>query len=105
MIRKMLAGKIHRAAVTEVPVDYEGSITIDADLAEASGILPHEMVQVLDIKNGARLETYAIVGEWWSAMSPSPTSRRSRNWTMSIPVQWRRWLQGSVRFASSTTSC
>ncbi len=63
MIRTMLAGKIHRATVTEANVDYEGSITIDADLLEASGILPYEMVHLLDITNGARLETYAIAGE------------------------------------------
>lgn len=63
MTRTMLAGKIHRATVTEVNVDYEGSITIDPSLLEASGILPYEKVQVLDITNGARLETYAIEGE------------------------------------------
>ena len=63
MTRTMLAGKIHRATVTEVNVDYEGSITIDPSLLEASGILPYEMVQVLDITNGARVETYAIEGE------------------------------------------
>ena len=63
MIRTMLAGKIHRATVTEANVDYEGSLTIDPDLMEAAGILPYEMVQVLDITNGARVETYAIEGE------------------------------------------
>jgi len=63
MIRTMLAGKIHRATVTEANVDYEGSITIDADLMDASGILPYEMVHLVDITNGARLETYAIGGK------------------------------------------
>ena len=63
MTRTMLAGKIHRATVTEVNVDYEGSITIDPSLLEATGILPYEMVQVLDITNGARVETYAVEGE------------------------------------------
>ena len=63
MTRTMLAGKIHRATVTEANVDYEGSITIDPNLLEASGILPYEMVQVLDLTNGARVETYAIEGE------------------------------------------
>ena len=62
MIRTMLAGKIHRATVTEANVDYEGSVTIDADLMDAAGILPYEMVHLLDITNGARLETYAIAG-------------------------------------------
>ena len=61
MIRTMLAG-IHRATVTEANVDYEGSVTIDADLMDASGIIPYEMVHVLDLTNGARLETYAIEG-------------------------------------------
>lgn len=62
-MRTMLAGKIHRATVTEANVDYEGSITIDPILLEASGILPYELVHVLDITNGARLETYAIEGK------------------------------------------
>ena len=62
MIRSMMAGKIHRATVTQANVDYEGSITIDPDLMDAAGILPYELVQVLDITNGARLETYAIEG-------------------------------------------
>ena len=63
MTRTMLAGKIHRATVTEVNVDHEGSITIDPSLLGASGILPYEKVQVLDITNSARVETYAIEGE------------------------------------------
>ena len=62
MIRSMMAGKIHRATVTQANVDYEGAITIDPDLMDAAGILQYELVQVLDITNGARLETYAIEG-------------------------------------------
>ena len=62
MIRSMMAGKIHRATVTQANVDYEGSITIDPDLMDAAGILQYELVQVLDITNGARLETYVIEG-------------------------------------------
>ena len=62
MIRSMMAGKIHRATVTQANVDYEGSITIDPDLMDAAGILQYELVQVLDITNGARIETYAIEG-------------------------------------------
>ena len=62
-MRTMLKGKIHRAKVTQADIDYEGSITIDAALMEAADILPYEMVHVLDINNGARLETYAIEGE------------------------------------------
>jgi aspartate 1-decarboxylase len=59
----MLKGKIHRATVTEANVDYRGSITLDPLLMEAADILPFEQVHVLDITNGARLETYAIEGE------------------------------------------
>ena len=62
-MRTMLRGKIHRARVTDVNLDYEGSITIDSLLMEAADILPYEMVHVLDIDNGARFETYAIEGE------------------------------------------
>lgn len=62
MFRKMLRAKIHRATVTEANVDYEGSITIDASLMEAADILPGEAVTVVDVSNGARLETYAIPG-------------------------------------------
>jgi aspartate 1-decarboxylase len=59
----MLKSKIHRATVTEADINYEGSITIDTELMEAADILPYEKVQVLDIDNGSRLETYAIEGE------------------------------------------
>jgi aspartate 1-decarboxylase len=61
-MRTMMSGKIHRATVTEANLDYEGSITLDPDLMEASGILPYEQVAVVDVTNGARLETYAIKG-------------------------------------------
>lgn len=63
MKRTMLKSKIHRATVTGASLDYVGSITIDEDLLKAADIYPHEQVQVLDINNGARFETYAIVGE------------------------------------------
>lgn len=63
MKRTMLKSKIHRATVTGASLDYVGSITVDESLLEAADILPHEQVQVLDINNGARFETYAIVGE------------------------------------------
>ncbi len=62
MILTMLKAKLHRATVTRADLDYEGSITIDLDLLERSGILPHEQVDVLDITNGVRLTTYAIPG-------------------------------------------
>lgn len=62
MKRKMLHGKIHRATVTDANLDYEGSITVDGALMEAAGMLPYEQVQVLDVDNGARFETYIIQG-------------------------------------------
>jgi aspartate 1-decarboxylase len=62
-MRTMLKSKIHRARVTQVDLDYEGSITIDKALMEASDILPFERVEVLDVNNGARFGTYAIEGE------------------------------------------
>lgn len=62
-MRTMMKSKIHRARVTQVDLDYEGSITIDRVLMEASDILPFEKVEVLNIHNGARFSTYAIAGE------------------------------------------
>jgi len=62
-MRIMLKSKIHRARVTGVNIDYEGSITIDKGLMEEADILPYEQVQVLNINNGARFTTYAIEGE------------------------------------------
>lgn len=63
MHRKMLKSKIHRATVTGADLHYEGSITIDKDLLEASDIIPYEAVAVWNVTNGNRFETYAIEGE------------------------------------------
>jgi aspartate 1-decarboxylase len=63
MNRTMLKSKIHRATVTGSDLHYVGSITVDPDLLEAADILPHEQVAVVDVDNGARLETYTIPGE------------------------------------------
>jgi len=60
MIRTFLKSKIHRATVTEVDLNYEGSLGIDADLMKAANILPYELAQVYDINNGERFETYVI---------------------------------------------
>lgn len=59
----MLKGKIHRAVVTQAELNYVGSITVDPLLMDAAGIYEYEMVQVVDIENGNRLETYTIAGE------------------------------------------
>lgn len=62
MFRTMLKSKIHRATVTQADVDYVGSITIDEDLMDAADLLAGEQVAVVDVTNGARLETYVITG-------------------------------------------
>jgi aspartate 1-decarboxylase len=61
--RSMLKSKIHRATVTHADVDYEGSLTLDADLLQAADILPFEEVHVWNVTRGTRLRTYAIEGE------------------------------------------
>lgn len=63
MLRTMFKSKIHRATVTEADLHYVGSVTIDADLLDAADLLPGELVHIVDITNGARLETYTIEGE------------------------------------------
>ena len=68
MILNMLKGKIHRATIHQAELDYVGSITIDKDLLDAANILEYETVQVVDVNNGARLETYTIAGERGSGM-------------------------------------
>jgi len=61
--RTLMKSKLHRATVTVADLDYVGSVTIDRDLMDAADLLPNERVQVLDVTNGARLETYVIEGE------------------------------------------
>ena len=68
MTLKMLKGKIHRATVVQAELDYVGSITIDEDLLDAAGILEYEQVQIVDVNNGNRFETYTIRGERGSGM-------------------------------------
>ncbi len=63
MLLEIMKSKIHRAVVTEADLNYIGSITIDEDLMDASGIMENEKVQVVNINNGERLETYVIKGE------------------------------------------
>jgi aspartate 1-decarboxylase len=63
MFRTMMKSKIHRATVTQADLDYVGSITLDAALMDAADLLEGEQVAIVDITNGARIETYAIPGE------------------------------------------
>ncbi|QKW20132.1 aspartate 1-decarboxylase [Kitasatospora sp. NA04385] len=62
MFRTMLKSKIHRATVTQADLHYVGSVTVDEDLLDAADLLPGELVHIVDINNGARLETYTIAG-------------------------------------------
>jgi aspartate 1-decarboxylase len=64
----MLKGKIHRATVKQAELEYVGSITVDRDLMDSVGILEYEKVQIVDINNGSRFETYTIAGERGSGM-------------------------------------
>ena len=68
MTVRMLKAKIHRLTVKQAELNYVGSITVDQDLLDTAGILEYEMVQVVDIDNGSRLETYTIAGERGSGM-------------------------------------
>ena len=68
MVVEMLKGKIHRATVVQAELDYVGSITVDTDLLEAAGIFEYEKVQIVDVNNGNRFETYTIAGEPGSGM-------------------------------------
>ena len=63
MRRRMMKSKIHRATVTDADLHYVGSVTVDPDLMDAADILEFEQVAIVDIDNGARLETYVITGE------------------------------------------
>ena len=63
MLRTMMTSKIHRATVTQADLHYVGSVTVDEDLLDAADLLPGELVHIVDITNGARLETYTIAGE------------------------------------------
>jgi aspartate 1-decarboxylase len=62
MLRTLMKSKIHRATVTEANLDYVGSVTVDSDLLDAADLLPGELVHIVDVTNGARLETYTIAG-------------------------------------------
>ncbi len=64
MLITVLKSKLHRVKVTEAELYYEGSITIDEELLKIAHILPHEKVQIVNVNNGSRLETYTIPGEW-----------------------------------------
>ena len=99
MMRWMCKSKIHRATVTEADLAYEGSIAVDETLLEAADIVPSEMVQVFNINNGQRFETYAIPGPKGSgvlfcAEESEHTGRAIRTFTC---LMIRRGAQGRAR--------
>ena len=73
MMRTMLKSKIHRATVTQADLHYVGSVTVDEDLLDAADLLPGEQVAIVDVTNGARLETYVIPGERGQRASSAST--------------------------------
>lgn len=78
MFRQMLRSKIHRAAVTDACLDYEGSLTVDEDLLDAAGILPYEAIVISNLNNGERFMTYAMAGKRGSGevVLNGPTARK-----------------------------
>ncbi len=78
MYRQLLRAKIHRVTVTDSCLEYEGSLTIDADLMDRAGILPYELVMVSNLNNGERFSTYALEGErgGGSVILNGPTARK-----------------------------
>ena len=108
MLLTMMKAKLHRATVTQADLDYEGSIAIDRDLLDASGILPNEQVDVLNITTGARFTTYAIEAPrgsrvWVSCLPPNLVSRSKIRPESSEKVGTARCSErdGSVPKASS----
>ena len=106
----MLKGKIHRAVVKQAELNYVGSITIDPELMDAAGILEYEMVQIVDVENGNRFETYTICGEAGSGMiclngaaarqvqvGDHVMHQTPRNKPKRIGQRWSLWMK-KIRF-------
>lgn len=106
MLRTMFKSKIHRATVTQADLHYVGSVTVDAELMEAADLLPGELVHIVDIDNGARLETYVIEGSAARASSastaPPPTSSTPVTWSSSSAMPRSRTPR---RVRSGRASC
>ena len=94
MYLKMLKGKIHRAVVKQAELNYVGSITVDPELMAAAGILEYENVQIVDIENGNRFETYTICGEPGSGMIclNGAAARQVQTGDHIILIKFPRWL-------------
>jgi aspartate 1-decarboxylase len=81
MMRTMLKSKIHRATVTQADLHYVGSVTVDEDLLDAADLLPGEQVAIVDVTNGARLETYVIPGVSSASTGPPRTWCTPATWS------------------------
>lgn len=90
MLRKMMKAKIHGATVTETELSYAGSITLDPALVEAAGLLAGEMVLVVNLNNGERLETYVIEGQAGSGVVclNGPAARRAQRGDVVHVISW-----------------
>ena len=94
MTLELLKGKIHRATVVQAELDYVGSITVDEALLEAAGILEYEKVQIVDVNNGSRFETYTISGQRGSGMiCLNGAAARC----VSTEIRSSSWLTDSIR--------
>ena len=94
MTLELLKGKIHRATVVQAELDYVGSITVDEALLEAAGILEYEKVQIVDVNNGSRFETYTISGQRGSGMICLNELLQD----VSVPeIRSSSWLTDSIR--------
>ena len=124
----MLKGKIHRATVTQAELNYVGSITVDADLLDAAGILEYEAVQVVNIANGNRFLTYTIAGERGSGViclngaaarqaqtgdkvilmsyaQVTPCSRKLFWWTSTTPWQKSPTMKNTANWHKAVRTC
>ena len=99
MLLTLMKGKIHRAAVTQCDLNYEGSISIDAGLLERAGILPYEQVDVLNINNGERFTTYAITAPAGSGTIGlnGAAARRAQKGDLVIIVAYARMEEAEAK--------
>jgi aspartate 1-decarboxylase len=99
MQRTMCKGKIHRASVTQANLNYVGSITIDQDLLDAADIYPYEKVQVVNVTNGARLETYTIAGARGSGVIclNGAAARRTAEGDVVIIISYGQYDEKEIR--------
>lgn len=99
MLRCMLRAKIHRATVTEANIAYEGSLTLDAALLEATGIKPYEQVMISNLNNGERFETYVIPGKKNSGIVclNGPTARKGTVGDVIIIFSYGYYLENEIK--------